>query len=312
MNKAMEQTSSDAFAARFSTGQLAPFSTYRADLGRLSTNIASVYGAPPGYYEHPPYDGVAVYMAMSRNVGRVDVGDGAFEMKAQARDFIVGVPGSSGKMESLRGGHGMQVVIAPQALNAASAASGNVGGDFRRLHSSFYSDKCICNLLTRLGNINLSKNEADPLWIDSLILELVDALERFSDTVDRRAREAAALNAGEVSNIVDYMQAHLGEAITLHQLADVVGLPLTRFLKAFRNCVGETPYQHLMRLRLEAARLALMADTSTIADVAFACGFSSQQHLTGLFSERFGISPAAFRKQTQRGEIMERRCTVMA
>lgn len=278
----------------------------------METSVARVHKAPPGYYEHPPYDGISVYMAMSRAVGRVEVGDGAFDMAAQARDFLVSVPGSGGKMDSFRGGHGIQVIIAPKALDAGIEGSNSSGWDFPQLHKSFHNDKIVGDLLLQIADFGLAANDPDPLRCDALVLALVASLHQYSKASERRSQEAIALSSRSVAEIVDFMEAHIGEAITVEQLAQIVQLPATRFLKSFRNAVGETPYQHLMRRRLEGSRLALMSPSSSIAEVAFEYGFSSQQHLTGLFSERFGISPAAFRKQILGQEIVEQRSEKMA
>ena len=312
MAAAMQGTSSDAFASRYASAQMRPYSTYSKNLGKMATNVARVRGAPPGYYEHPPYDGISVYMAMSRNVGRIDVGDGVFDMSAQARDFVVGVPGSGGKMDSFRGGHGMQVILSPRVLDACSEDAGALAVNFQKLHRSFHSHRKVSDLMVRLAGAGLAAHDPDPLLVDSLVLSLVDALMDFSASHERRTREVTPLDSRTLAVIVDYMDARFGEQITVDQLAHLAGLPLTRFLKAFRNAVGETPYQHLMRRRLEAARLMLMTDAPTIVEIAFDCGFSSQHHLTGLFSERFGISPAAFRKQCLSGDIVERPGAEMA
>ena len=301
-----------AFSSRHSSAQLRPFSTYRADLGALGTNVACVRRAPPGYYEHPPYDGISVYMALSRNVGRIDVGDGAFDMAAQAHEFVVGVPGSGGRMDSYRGGHGMQVVVSPKALGSAGEISNGEVWDLGRLHTTFHSNKKVSDLMAELARVCLAANTPDALIVDSLVLRLVNALKEFSDVCSRRGREAAPLDSRIVGRIVEFMDAHLAEQISLDTLAPLAGMPSIQFLRAFRNAVGETPYQHLLRRRLEAARLSLMTEESAIAEIAFACGFSSQQHLTGMFSGRFGISPAAFRKQVLSGEIIEHRSLEMA
>ena len=296
----------DAFRARHMSAQMRPHSTWRANLGGMGTNVARIMQAPPGYYEHPPYDGVSLYMALSRGVGKMDVGEGLFDISVQAGDFVVGVPGAGGQMDSYRGGHGMQIVLSPEALRVAAETRKAPIWDFRRLHTAFHRDRTILNLAKDLVRDGLSTRRPDPLHVDTLVLTLLEALAQFSETCDRRQREAAALDADTVAKVADFMEAHLSEEVTLEALADVAGMPRTRFIKAFRNAVGETPYQHLLRKRLEAARVSIMASSSSLAETAFACGFSSQQHLTGHFSSRFGITPSAFRKQVLNREIVER------
>jgi AraC-like DNA-binding protein len=277
----------------------------RTNLGSLRCAFISVEGASPGYYEHPPFDGVSVYLAKSRAVGQVDVGEGFFDMAVQAGDFLVGVPGSGAKHVSYRGGHGMQIILSARAMRVAAETRNAPVWDFRRLHAAFHQDRTIYDLAMEIARVCTPLRKPDPLHADTLVLTLLETLARFSYTCDRRHRETSPLDARIVATIDEYISEHLAEEITLEALAGLAEMPRTRFLKAFRNAVGKTPYQFLLLKRLEAVRAMVMDSNSSIADIAFACGFSSQQHLTGLFSSRFGISPSAFRKQVIGREIVE-------
>jgi len=56
-------------------------------------------------------------------------------------------------------------------------------------------------------------------------------------------------------------------------LADVAGLQRTRFIKSFRNAIGETSYRYLLRIRLEAARLSIIATSLGLTETALDSGF---------------------------------------
>jgi AraC-like DNA-binding protein len=69
--------------------------------------------------------------------------------------------------------------------------------------------------------------------------------------------------------------------------------------RIFRQHYGHTIGSHVRQLRLEAARSQLGdAQRSTLAEVAVACGFSDQSHLTRLFHAAYGITPARFRRES--------------
>lgn len=305
--QAAARSDARVFRAQHGSRRLRPYSTWRDDLGALGISVASVRQAPPDYYEFAPYDGISIFIALSRFVGRVDVGDGPIEMSVTAGDFIASVPGLGGWIDSYRGGHGAQILLSMKSMRLASETRNADIWDLGPLHKGFYRDKTVFELAARLVEAALTPQTPDPTRVDALALDLLEALACFSATCARRLSEATGLDPAIASAVVAFMDDNLSSEITLKTLAQIAGMPQTRFIRAFRNSVGETPYQHLLRRRLEAARAAIIDGTLSLADTAFDCGFSSQQHLTALFSARFGITPGAFRKQVSAGSIVEQR-----
>jgi transcriptional regulator GlxA family with amidase domain len=55
-----------------------------------------------------------------------------------------------------------------------------------------------------------------------------------------------------------------------------------------------------MRLRIERAMRLLRETHDAVADIAYACGFANQEHMTRLFRQYLGTTPAAWRR-TVRG-----------
>lgn len=236
-------------------------------------------------------------MTMSRKVGSIDVGDGELAMNVQAGEFILGAPGAGAVMYSSRGGHWIELVLDDARLGAGAEGLGWGTSVARWARRSFHKNREIGDLLARIVRGGLSNAVPEPLYFDALVCSLADAFDRYLDSELTRQREVRPLSRNTVDEILYYMDTHVAEPIAIGDLATLAGLSPTRFAKAFRNAAGESPYQTLIRRRLEAARFALMTTSESLAEISLACGFSSQQHLTGLFSSRFGISPGAFRNQ---------------
>lgn len=64
-------------------------------------------------------------------------------------------------------------------------------------------------------------------------------------------------------------------------------------LRAFSRATGLTPYAYLLQRRLERAR-ALLGGSQPLAEIALACGFADQSHLTRLFTRLYGVSPGRY------------------
>ena len=82
----------------------------------------------------------------------------------------------------------------------------------------------------------------------------------------------------------------------LDALADVACLSKYHFSRLFHNHIGESPVGFLKRVRLErAACLLAYAHNRSILDIASHCGFSTSQHFTRAFSEKFNRCPRDYR-----------------
>ena len=89
----------------------------------------------------------------------------------------------------------------------------------------------------------------------------------------------------------------------LAELADVAKLSRFELARRFRAQTGMTPHAFQTNLRIARAR-TLIAAGDTLADVAAACGFADQAHLTRTFRRTVGVTPGAVR--TRRGELIRR------
>ena len=94
---------------------------------------------------------------------------------------------------------------------------------------------------------------------------------------------------------IDFIEANVDQPIGLPEMADATGLSPTHFARQFRSTVGQAPHQYVMQRRVEHAERALVETNTSIAEIAAACGFSNQEHLTRLFKRARGITPAAYR-----------------
>jgi AraC family transcriptional regulator len=95
--------------------------------------------------------------------------------------------------------------------------------------------------------------------------------------------------------IMDFMEAHLAEDISLNVLADLVRLSPYHFLRSFKQSFGEPPYRYWMGRRIARAKALLANSRASITEIAFDVGFSgtsassATSHLIGADSN--GLSP---------------------
>jgi AraC family transcriptional regulator len=101
---------------------------------------------------------------------------------------------------------------------------------------------------------------------------------------DRRLRQVFA-----------YIEDNLAENISLGDLAAVVGLSVSHFNVLFREAVGLSPHQYLIRRRVERAKNLLGEGKLTISQIATETGFTHQSHLARHMHRVLGVTPRTLR-----------------
>ena len=95
--------------------------------------------------------------------------------------------------------------------------------------------------------------------------------------------------------LTDFIEDHLDKTIRLRDLAVIAELSEFHLQRSFKQTCGVSPSLFVAHRRVERAK-SLMRAGEPLAQVADACGFSSQSHLTRSFKAGTGVTPASFRK----------------
>jgi AraC-like DNA-binding protein len=90
------------------------------------------------------------------------------------------------------------------------------------------------------------------------------------------------------------------ETVALPELAHRLGVGYTWFRRMFAHHTGLSPHQYRLQMRVGRARTLLSDTTLTVKEVAFRCGFDSEQYFCRLFRARTGSSPGEWRRGVSR------------
>jgi AraC family transcriptional regulator len=137
------------------------------------------------------------------------------------------------------------------------------------------------------------------LYAQGLCVALLGILQhRYGAGCDTHGRtRGRTLAVAQQRRLIDLIQQQLGSKLSLSRLAQEVGLSPHHFTRLFKATYGTTPHQYVQTLRIDAAAEALRRDHAIpIAQVALACGFASQSHMTELMRRRRGFTPSALRR----------------
>lgn len=138
--------------------------------------------------------------------------------------------------------------------------------------------------------------------LESLAAALIVHLYRRSVKVTRQINKlSGGLGLRRFQHVNDYIHSHLDQEISLSDLAQVAGIGIHHFCTAFRRTAGIPPHRYLILRRIHRAKELLMHSGQSIAEIAYAVGFSSQSQLTAHFRRLTGTTPAQFRRERRPG-----------
>lgn len=95
---------------------------------------------------------------------------------------------------------------------------------------------------------------------------------------------------------MDLIHSDPGADISLEAAASVCSLSPAYFSKRFKDLVGTNFNVYLRSSRLHLGAKRLLTTSDSVASIAYSLGFASAAHFSSVFSERYGYSPRAYRK----------------
>ena len=99
-----------------------------------------------------------------------------------------------------------------------------------------------------------------------------------------------------INRVIDYIEVHLDENLSLETLAQVANFSRFHFHRIFTFMIGETLSQYIQRLRIQRAANQLVYNAKkSITEIALDCGFSSSAAFARVFKETFNMTASEWR-----------------
>src|SRR5690606_13509439 len=97
-------------------------------------------------------------------------------------------------------------------------------------------------------------------------------------------------------DVRDYIQANIGEQLSVERLALLAGLSPSHFLRAFKQTDRQSPHQYILSIRLQVAEHLVITTDMPLADIARLTGFANHSHLTASMRRHKFTTPSALRR----------------
>lgn len=101
----------------------------------------------------------------------------------------------------------------------------------------------------------------------------------------------------QVRRVRAHIEAHLGGPIRITELAALSRLSVSYFSVAFRRSFGMSLSKLVARLRVERTRTLMLSTGESLSQIALACGFCDQAHLSRQFRLVTGSTPLEWRRE---------------
>lgn len=103
-----------------------------------------------------------------------------------------------------------------------------------------------------------------------------------------------------IKNCCDYIGIHINEKLSINELAERAGYSEYYFSRKFKQEMGCTLTEYIMREKIERAKVLLSTTSMSIMDISIELSFNSRSYFSDTFQKIAGISPGEYRKQNVR------------
>ena len=106
-------------------------------------------------------------------------------------------------------------------------------------------------------------------------------------------------NIANIEKAIDYIENNLSNKLDLDKISEAVHYSKYHLHRLFSDTVGMTIHDYVGRRQLtEAAKLLVFSDRPII-EIAFICGYESQQAFSSTFKSMYKIPPAQYRENRE-------------
>ena len=153
-------------------------------------------------------------------------------------------------------------------------------------------------LLEKIRQLSHRKTTGYPLMVTGLLMELLGRMLSMLDAAPAAPKE----DMSRLRSVLQFIDQHYTEHITLSQCADLAGLSDSEFCRQFKRAMHctLTGYIRQVRLQKSAAELLLHPEKS-VSQIAYATGFSTTSYFISQFRAATGKTPLAYRQERSAG-----------
>ena len=134
-------------------------------------------------------------------------------------------------------------------------------------------------------------------WLEAVVVgdERIGTIAKIPSTIHAALSKEGGLPRYKLRRVIAFIDARIGDNISLEDLAGVAGVSRFHFHRQFKKSLGVTPHDYILRARIERAKGLLIESDLTVGEVSGAVGFVDQSHFSHTFRRLTAMTPRSFR-----------------
>lgn len=104
-------------------------------------------------------------------------------------------------------------------------------------------------------------------------------------------------NTVQIKTALNYIQQHYSEAISIAELAELCHFSEPYFMSFFKQSVGLSCMDYILRLRLKTAEMNLRTTDKSISEIALECGYHNLANFNRQFKRMYHLTPREYKKR---------------
>lgn len=103
-----------------------------------------------------------------------------------------------------------------------------------------------------------------------------------------------------VQKALEFISENYAEKISLSDIAHHCGLSTSELCRTFKKTMRQTPFEYLLRYRVNQSLSFLLDPNNNITEVAMQCGFQNSSYYCRIFKQYMDMPPSKYIKQMQK------------
>jgi AraC family transcriptional regulator len=128
-------------------------------------------------------------------------------------------------------------------------------------------------------------------YAESMATALAAHLLQHYSAINFEYECRSGLSKPKLQKATEFILNHLGEDLSISAIANEVSMSKYHFARLFKQSTGLSPYQYVIKCRIDRAKLLLTKGKSQISEIALEVGFADQSQFTRHFKRLVGITP---------------------
>ena len=177
----------------------------------------------------------------------------------------------------------------------------NRGANFSpQLDRANPSTKEVADLILKMEQVFITQPPYYKLRVKILLETILCSIlcnYDYCEASHNSARLLSHKDIYKIDEVMDYINFHLGNHLTLQELAKIACVSPAYFSSIFKRYNGVTLFEYITQKRVDYAIQLIKTSNKSLMEIATLCGFNSSTSFNKAFSRITGLAPSYYRKK---------------